>query len=129
MTFDLVLLFGLGALAVFLAVIVLVCVVALMRRPGRATPAEERLSMVEQRLGQTEHHVANMRMALGGLPTKEHLHKLELQVSELNGNLQRTAETTLSTSRAVERIETFLMNATASSLASNAANSPAKDGS
>lgn len=62
------------------------------------------------RVREVEHSVAQIRTMMNALPSKDSVNKLEVQVTELKGEMKLIASTTTATGRAVERIEDHLMN-------------------
>lgn len=61
-------------------------------------------------LREHDHHLAQVRTMLGALPSKDAVHKLEIEVSDLKGEVKAITATTSSTGRTVERIEAFLLS-------------------
>jgi len=61
------------------------------------------------RVREVEHSVAQIRTMMNALPSKDSVHKLEVQVTELKGEMKLIAQTTTATGRAVERIENHLI--------------------
>lgn len=62
------------------------------------------------RVREVEHSVAQIRTMMAALPSKDSVNKLEVQVTELKGDMKLIAATTTATGRAVERIEDHLMS-------------------
>ena len=61
------------------------------------------------RLGEVEHHLAQLRTMLGALPSKDAVNALEVKITEVRGRVDLTHEIAIRSSRALERIESFLM--------------------
>lgn len=61
------------------------------------------------RVREVEHSVAQIRTMMNALPSKDSVNKLEVQVTELKGDMKLIASTTTATGRAVERIENHLL--------------------
>lgn len=99
----------------------LVLIAALVGRDRRRTAPvheasadeglERRLQEVEKSLGKAQHDINNIRFAMGGLATRDHVHSLELQLSDLKGAVNRANDTALATHRSVERMESYLIPA------------------
>ena len=81
------------------------------RLPG--DPTEARFVHVEERLDRQDHDLKNLRMAMSALPTKDTVNQLAVRIEALGGDMKAVAATTNATSRTVERIETFMLSASA----------------
>ncbi len=62
------------------------------------------------RVREVEHSVAQIRTMMAALPSKDSVNKLEVQVTELKGDMKLIATTTTATGRSVERILDHLIN-------------------
>ncbi len=63
----------------------------------------------DRRLGEVAHDLAQVRTMMGALPSKDAVHRIELEVAELKGDIKLNNVQTLATSKGVERIENWLM--------------------
>ena len=59
-------------------------------------------------------------MAMSALPTKDTVNQLAVRIEALGGDMKAVAATTNATSRTVERIETFMLSASAVALVKGA---------
>lgn len=107
------------------AVLVIVASLALLARRQQPAPAreattssavpadlagiEQRIKAVEGRVSEVEHGVNQVRTMLNALPTKDSVHNIALQVTELRGDMKVNNTTTIATSKSVERIEEWCM--------------------
>lgn len=82
------------------------------RMTTRLERIEERQSSGEERLKGTEHDVRNIRTALQALPSKDAVHRLEVQLTELNGKVTTVDTVALATQRSVDRIVSHLLKET-----------------
>lgn len=117
-----------GQIALALAgILVLTLVVAILgRRPRRivveegaagAAHLDRRLDAVEKRLDNQDHDLKNLRSAMQGLPTKNEVHRIELTLAEMRGEMRGLSGEVKGVGRQVERIDEFLMTATAKAIA------------
>lgn len=92
-----------------------------LRRAARSARAAEvsvgrvaaRVDEIEGRIQKSEHHLANVRMAIDALPTKDTVNRIDLRVAEVNGKVEAVAQTSIANSRSLERIEHYLLNSKA----------------
>ena len=75
-----------------------------------------RLDTIEQRqkddqvkLARTEHDVNNIRMALSALPSKDTVHRLEVQLTKVEGSVEAIQNVGISQQRSLDRIINHLM--------------------
>lgn len=105
--------------AVLIAAVFLAGIAGLVAR--RAAPSsqpqelqlrhiEDRLSTIEKRQDTTEHHIGNIRQMIGALPTKDVVHRMDLQLTATAGKVEQVSSEVAATGRAVERIEGYLLN-------------------
>lgn len=93
-----------------LAGLVLAFALAMVVRRQPAADGEVRLSRVETQQTDMAHDIRNIRAAIGALPSKESVHRLEVEMTELKGRLAVVDASTTSTGRAVDRIESLLLS-------------------
>ncbi len=83
---------------------------------GRSIPRvdiiDKRLSDIEGWAKTTDHNVNNIRAAIGALPTRDAVHKLEVDMATVAGKVELNHALAVATSRAVERIESHLIKGT-----------------
>ena len=70
---------------------------------------DDRLSAIEGWAKTTDHNVANIRTAIGALPSAQAVHKLEVDMATLAGKVEVINTVAVATGRAVDRIENHLM--------------------
>lgn len=74
----------------------------------RLSNVSEKVDGQEKSLIETNHSVAQLRTIVGGLPTKDEMHKLELDLREVKGSMKAVETSALATQRMVERIDLIL---------------------
>lgn len=79
----------------------------------RLSAIEEHQKMVEERQKSTEHDVRNIRTAMNALPSKDAVHRLEVQLAELHGRVVTADALALATNRSVDRILNHLLQESA----------------
>ena len=107
------------SIAALIAVIFLAAIVARRQRPdpgnvmtgrGPLHHVEDRLSAVEKRMDASERHLGNIRAMIGALPSKDVVHRMDLQLTATAGKVEQVDAAVTSVGRAVDRIETYLLN-------------------
>ena len=71
---------------------------------------ERRISAIETQVQKLDGDVMGMRETLKHLPTKDAVHRLEVQMTKLEGQVEGIAESAASTGRITERIENYLLS-------------------
>lgn len=71
---------------------------------------DDRLSAIEGWAKSTTHDMSNVRAMLQALPSKDAVHKLEVDMVTLAGKLEVINTVSVATGRAVDRIENHLMS-------------------
>ena len=115
--FEIAVLIGVGlAIVVVLVLVARRAQPAPMKQPSSssAIPAdlvgiEDRIKAVETRVFEVEHGVNQLRTMMNALPTKDSVHGIALQVTELKGDLKVNNSTTAATAKVVDRIEEWIM--------------------
>lgn len=69
-----------------------------------------RLTAMELKQAKTDHDVGNIRAALAALPSKDAVHRLEVQVTKTDGRVETIEAVLTAATRSLERIEGFLMS-------------------
>ncbi|MFC5553635.1 hypothetical protein ACFPQ7_06795 [Methylobacterium iners] len=109
--------------------LVLFLVVMLVPRRSRAPYSTDnkldllarRVEDVEKTAEKAKHDIANVRMSVGGLATKDSVNNLSVQVAEMRGAMTGLVSNTSATTRSIERIEDFLINLTSDALTGGSA--------
>lgn len=114
------------------AFVLLVFALGLLGRRARAAPLpDERLKVVETRLGEVEHRldavqadssklkhdVGGMRMAMQRLATIDAVNDVKVQVAEIKGKVDGLGQSLTDIRAGLGRVENFLMDATAKAIA------------
>jgi hypothetical protein len=87
-----------------------------MRRGGeplhtaRLQHIDGRLGAVEKSLEDTMHDLRNVRMVVGNLPTKDAVHRIELELTGVAGSVKGLQAEVTATSRAVNRVVDLLLD-------------------
>lgn len=74
----------------------------------RLSVLTEHQSKQDEKIAETNHSVAQLRQIVTGLPTKDEVHKIELEVREMKGNVASIDRATAATQRMVESIDRFI---------------------
>lgn len=76
-----------------------------------------RLTALEGKQTQNDHDVRNIRQSMENMPTIRSVHALELKVEQLSGKVENVSTGMVAITSGVDRIENFLMEATAKAIA------------
>lgn len=68
----------------------------------------DRVAATERDLLETNHSLAQVRQIISGLPTREEVHKLALNLGELRGHMEAIDRSTQATQRTVETIDRYI---------------------
>lgn len=105
------------AMAALFAIVVVFSFALVGRRAGvaAAVPKEgldaiaAEVAELKLKQAETDHSIAQIRTMVGALPSIKAFHELELKVTGLDGKVDVNNAIVASTSRTVERIETYLL--------------------
>lgn len=78
---------------------------------GRLEAFEEHLKEQDGTLKRQDHELRNIRMSLASMPTKDIVHKMDIELTALGGKVASVDVTTTANGRTLERIENYLLNA------------------
>lgn len=120
---------ALTAGGIALAILVIFLAFLLARRwpmpePPSIASVDRRLSAIETKVATNEREMRTVLQRLEGLPSKETVHAMELKLAELSGEFKGVIQSQMATSHAVQRVEAFLMQATANSIAGSRTEAP-----
>ena len=113
---DLPILIVIVLVLAMLGLVALGVIIGQRRSPSQAPTTDERLigiegrlSHIESRADKSEHKLNNIQQAMQALPTADTVHRLEVQIAALSGEMKSATTNTIATARAIERVEDYLL--------------------
>lgn len=94
-----------------MAVTVTVWIFRISSRRADVTAQQAKLDQIEKDVGRVDHRVAKLEHDFQHLPTKEQVHKLDLAVSDMKGDVKAMSETMRAVDKTTGRLENYLLSA------------------